>query len=286
MARESRTQDMLLTIDIGNTNISFGIFRKKRLVKRFDMPTKGYNFHKLKRLLRSPMGNNGALAMTKRAVIARSPEGAAKQSRGWFAMTRDSDAIICSVVPSVTRAIAKDLKSLLGKRPYIIGKDIKVPIKNLYRHPKQVGQDRLVNAYAGVRLYGAPLVVVDFGTAVTFDVISGKEEYLGGMILPGLQISLDTLRDHTALLPKIKLQEPKDFIGKDTKNSILSGILYGFASLTDSLTKRIKAVIGRDSLVIGTGGNIALISKYCASINKINKDLTLIGLNLIFQKKA
>jgi len=176
----------------------------------------------------------------------------------------------------------KELRKLLGKQPYIIGKGIKAPIKNLYRRPKQVGQDRLVNAYAGIKLYGAPLIAVDFGTAVTFDVVSGNKEYLGGMILPGLTISLDALNQRTALLPKIKLEEPKEFIGRDTKSSMLSGIVYGFAALTDDLVIRIKKKIGKDATVISTGGNIGLIGKYCRQIDKVDRDLTLKGLNLLY----
>jgi len=191
--------------------------------------------------------------------------------------------VICSVVPKVTGVLKKGLLRLLGRRPYIIGKDLVVPLKNLYRNPKQVGQDRLVNAYAAVMLYKAPLIVVDFGTAVTFDVISKDREYLGGMILPGLAISLDTLAERTALLPKVKLDKPKEFIGRDTKTSMLSGIVYGFAALTDDLARRIKDKIGRQARLIATGGNIALIAGYCKSIDKIDRDLTLKGLSFIYE---
>ena len=157
-----------------------------------------------------------------------------------------------------------------------------MPIKNLYLNPKEVGQDRLVNAYAGVKLYGAPLVVIDFGTAVTFDVISGRKEYLGGLILPGLRISLEALNQRTALLPKIKLEEPKEFIGRDTEGSMLSGIVYGFSSLTDDLIARIKDKLGRKTKAIGTGGNISLISKYCQRLDDKDIHLTLKGLNMLF----
>jgi len=244
--------NMLLAIDIGNTNISFGLFKGKVIVKRFAIPTKDYNLKRLKK------------AAAKIDI---------------------ADAVICSVVPSFTAKLARDLKILLARRPYIIGKDIKVPIKNLYRKPEQVGQDRLVNAYAGVVFYGAPLVVVDFGTAVTFDVVSGGKEYLGGMILPGLRISLDALAERTALLPRIKLERPGEFIGRDTRNSMLSGIVYGFAALADDLSRRIKDKVGKDTLVIATGGNINLIAKYCQGIDRIDRDLTLKGLNLIYCRR-
>jgi len=242
---------VLLTIDVGNTNITFGIFATgNKLKKVFFIPTKSYSFKKLKSLL----GKN---------IITKS--------------------IICSVVPGINSTLKKDLKALNGKNPYIIGKDIKVPIKNLYRNPEQVGADRLVNAFAGTRIYGRPLIVIDFGTAVTFDIISKKSEYLGGMILPGLRISLEALNQHTALLPSISLAQPIEFIGKDTKNSMLSGIIYGFACLTDELIMRIKKKIGKNAIVVGTGGNINLIYKYCTKINVKDPNLTLKGLEMLFK---
>lgn len=243
---------MLLAIDIGNTNISLGFFRNNRLLSRKDIPTKQESyFYSLKK------------------IIGKS---------------KIKDALICSVVPGATNKLSGDLIKLLRKQPLIIGKDIKVPVKNLYRKPRQVGQDRLVNAYAGIKLYGAPLIIVDFGTAITFDVISGKKEYLGGMILPGLKISLEGMAEKTALLPKVKLGKPGEFIGRDTKNSMLSGIVYGFAALTDDLTQRIKKEIGA-AKVIGTGGNVSLLKEYCKNFNRINMDLTLEGVNLIYNNK-
>ena len=241
---------MLLAIDIGNTNINLGLFRGNRLLRRYIIPTEAEDY---KSYLRKIINRNNI-----------------------------HDAIICSVVPAASKLMEKKLRKLLEKQPYIIGKGIKVPINNLYLKPKQVGQDRLVNAYAGIKLYGPPLIAVDFGTAVTFDVVSRNKEYLGGMILPGLGISLDALNQRTALLPKIKLEEPKEFIGRDTKGSMLSGIVYGFAALTDDLVIRIKKKIGKNAKVIGTGGNIDLIGRYCRKIDTIDKDLTLKGLNLIY----
>jgi type III pantothenate kinase len=245
---------MLLAIDIGNTNIALGVFKGNRLLKRYAIPTKAKNY-----------------APSLKKIISRH---------------KIKDALICSVVPGATATIAKELKPLLGKRPLIIGKDIKVPVKNLYRKPRQVGPDRLVNAYAGAKLYKAPLVAVDFGTAITFDIVSRDGAYLGGMIIPGLGISLDALSSRTALLPRIKLTSPKEFIGKDTKNSMLSGIIYGFAALTDDLVQRIKNKIGKEAKVIGTGGNIDLIKTYCKRIDKVDPDMTLKGLSLIYREEV
>lgn len=241
---------MLLAIDIGNTNISFGIFKGKRLIKRFNVFTDKYSIWNLRKSL---------------------------------VQISIDDGIICSVVPKVSRILKHDLRGLLHKNPYVLGEDVKVPIRNLYRKPRQVGPDRLVNAYVGIILYGAPLIIVDFGTAITFDVISKNKEYQGGLILPGFEISLDALARQTALLPKIKLNKPKEFIGRDTKSSMLSGIIYGFSVLTDNLSEKIKKKIGKRAKVIATGGNIHLVENYCQGIDKVDKDLTLKGLNLIYR---
>jgi len=241
---------MLLTIDVGNTTIALGVFDGNKLKKRYSIPTNSGKFNYfLKKIFKSH---------------------------------RINEAIVSSVVPKAAKTIEKGLGRFLKKPALILGRGVKVPIKNLYRFPKQVGQDRLVNAFAAVNLYGAPAIVVDFGTAITFDVISRKEEYLGGMILPGLRISFEALNERTALLPKIQLERPKEFIGKDTKSSMLSGIVYGFSALTDDLTERIKKKIGKTARVIGTGGNIDLINSYCSNFDAIDKDLTLKGLNLIY----
>jgi len=242
---------MLLAVDIGNTNIRCAVFRNKKIIRRFVMPTGEYHPKKIKK------------ALSNLHIKA---------------------SIICSVVPALTKTLKEDLRKILGRKPYIIGREIKVPIKNLYRKPRQVGQDRLVNAYAGIILYGAPLIAVDFGTAITFDVVSQNKEYLGGMILPGLEISLDCLSERTALLPKIKLEKPKEFIGRDTRNSMLSGVVYGFAALTDALVIRLRDDIGKEAKIIGTGGNINLIGRYSKRMDKIDRDLTLKGLNLIAEQ--
>ena len=244
---------MLLTIDIGNTNISGGIFAGGKLKYQFDIATKTY----------------------KKAQLARKIS----------AHSEISASIICSVVPKLTRIIQHDLKFLTGSSPQVIGKDLVVPIENRYHLPKQVGQDRLVNAYAASRLYPTPLIVIDSGTAITFDVISKGRAYLGGLIFPGMNISLEALKERTALLPQVKLQPPKMLIGRDTKNSILSGVVFGTAVLSKGLAGRIKQYLGKNARIIGTGGNISLIKRYSGMKMKINKDLTLVGIKLIYENK-
>jgi len=244
--------DILLAVDIGNTNIGFGVFRGNRLIKRFDIPSGEYTFQGLERYLNKLTIDKG---------------------------------IICSVVPKASGILRDDLKRILHKEPYCLGEDVRVPVNNLYRNPKQVGQDRLVNAYAGIMLYGAPLVIVDFGTAITLDVISKNKEYLGGLILPGLELSLTALAQRAALLPRVRLSKPRELIGRDTQSSILSGVVYGSGVLADVLIKQIKKELVYPRLkVIGTGGDIALIKSLLKEVKVIDLNLTLKGLSLIAQK--
>ncbi len=244
---------MLLAIDIGNTNLTGGVFVGGKLKYRFDLPTKTY----------------------KKAQLIKKLK----------AYSEISTTIICSVVPKLTGVVWRDLKSFTGQNIYIVGKDLVVPIKNLYRLPKQVGQDRLVNAYAAINLYAAPLIVIDSGTAITFDVISRDRAYLGGLIFPGMRISLEALAEKTALLPQVKLQIPGKLIGKDTRNSILSGVVFGTAALSKELAVRIQQSLGKNARIIGTGGNICLIKRYSDLKMKIEPDLTLKGLSLIYKHK-
>jgi len=244
---------MLLAVDIGNTSISFGVFDKNKLVKTFRV---------------------GSCHVGAR--------------HAWpLQLTGNIDAaIICSVVPKLTPIVAKAIKQACGISPKIIGKDIKLAIKNKYKNPKQVGQDRLVDAIAVKEIYGAPAIVVDSGTAITFDYISKNGDYEGGLIVPGIDISLKALYEKTALLPDVKLKDDKGLtlIGRDTNNSIKSGLLNGFGSLADGVIKRIKTEHRGAIKVIGTGGYIGLIKKYSTSIDIIDEYLTLKGLNLIFKK--
>jgi type III pantothenate kinase len=240
----------LLAIDIGNTNISLGVFRGQRLLQRYRLPTQGGSY----------------AACLRRVIRCQNIKAAA----------------ICSVAPQAAGRIAAALKQSGGVTAYYIGKQLKVPLKNRCRYPRKVGQDRLINAYAGVKLYGAPLLVVDFGTGVTFDAVSARGEYLGGAILPGLQLLLSALARGTALLPKIKLSAPGELIGRDTRAAMLSGAVYGFAALAEGLAEKMKKKIGSHSRVIATGGNAKLIAKYCRAFDKVDPDLTLKGISMLY----
>lgn len=241
----------LLCVDIGNTTISFGVLGKKgEIGKVFDLSHSKCTCRALKNEIKGAAIDN---------------------------------VIICSVVPSMTPKVSTSLKRLFAAPVYILGKNISVPLVNRYLYPRQVGQDRLVNAYAVVRLYGAPAVCVDYGTAITFDVVSRKKEYLGGLIMPGLRISLQALADKTALLPEVRLLAPQNLVGRETAESMLAGVVYGAAGMTEALVKRLKEKIGKDAFVVLTGGNARLVHRYFKRVGRLDTHLTLKGLALVFK---
>jgi type III pantothenate kinase len=184
-------------------------------------------------------------------------------------------AVICSVVPKVSKILEKILAK---KVPIdIVGRDIKVPVKNRYKDPRQVGQDRLVGAYGAMRIYGSPLIVVDLGTAITFDVVSAKGEYLGGVIVPGLRLSAESLFLKTALLPHIELQAPHQIIGRTTRESMLSGLFYGYGSLCKGMIDMLCAQLPSGVKVVMTGGHTQLMKKF------VSPKIRIIDENLVFK---
>lgn len=256
---------MLLAVDIGNTNITVGVFKfgKEKLLHQFRLST----------ILQK---TSDEYQLSLESLLERE-----KIKLGGIKV-----AVICSVVPAVTNSFKELISKKLGIPTYIIGKDLKVPLENLYRNPKQVGQDRLVNAYAAVKYYAAPLVVVDFGTAITFDIVSRNKEYMGGMIVPGIEISLKALWERAALLPKIELIKPEAIIGKDTAESMRSGIFYGFSSLVDGTIDKIQKKFTKKLKVVATGGQAKFIAEFCKRIDAIDTDLTLKGIYLTYSSTS
>lgn len=242
---------MLLAIDVGNTDITAGLFRGARLVARGRVPTRG----SLKTLFRS--------------LKARP-----KELEG---------VIVSSVVPRATASLKKALKRLRLK-PWILGENLQAPIKNRTRIPSQVGQDRLANGVAAFHLYGGPAIVVDFGTAVTLDLVSARCEYRGGLIVPGMGIALEALVSRAALLPKIALTPPSEFLGRDTRQSMLSGLFHGYGALCDGIVAGLKSRHAPKARVIATGGHCRLMAPYCRSVQIVNPDLTLHGLRITYQQ--
>ena len=238
---------MLLAIDIGNTTIGFAIMHHSGRIESVSIVDTDAKLNKIK------------------AVVAKI-----------LRAQPISRVIICSVVPKASKILEDILKKHLPVE--LIGRDIVVPIKNCYKNPKQVGQDRLVGAYGAMNIYGRPLIVVDLGTAITFDVISPKGDYLGGAIVPGIRLSAESLFLKTALLPHIEIQAPRNIIGKTTQESILSGLFYGYGSLCrgfiDLISKQIKA----KPKVVMTGGHTHLMKKFVSpKIRIIDEDLVFKG---------
>ncbi|MFA5087441.1 MAG: type III pantothenate kinase [Candidatus Omnitrophota bacterium] len=243
---------MLLAVDIGNTKIAFAVMRGEKIIRIFRMET----------FLDSKLLKNEAKEILLR--ISRTyphPEG----------------IVICSVVPDALKIIKAVCRKILMSELFIIGENLKVPIKNKYRKPRQVGQDRLVCAYAAMKLYGFPAIVIDSGTAVTFDVVNRKGEYEGGIIAPGIRLSAESLFEKTALLPRVSIRKPKTLIGKDTKGSILSGLFYGYSSLTKGMIQLLSCAIHPEPVVVMTGGYTQMIRQY------IQKDIDVLDETLVFK---
>ncbi len=243
---------MLLAVDIGNTNISFAVMKGRSVFHSFSL-AQGKKIETRKRLY-------AILTQTKKKYSAI------------------RKAIICSVVPASTKDVEHAIMKCLDLKPLFIGKDVQVPLENKYRKPLQVGQDRLVGAYAAKILYGYPAVIIDLGTAITFDVVSESGAYEGGMIIPGIRLSIESLFNKTALLPLIEdIKSPKQLIGKSTDESILSGIFNGYGAMCSGLITQLSAEFSKKPKVIVTGGHIQLMKKYIA------KKITAIEPFLVFK---
>jgi len=236
----------LLALDVGNTNISVGFFSGRRLVSVRAWPT--------------------AKAEGIGAVLPRAEQ-----------------AILVSVVPAATRRLVPVLKRRFKKPPLVVGRHLQAPILNRYRVPSQVGQDRLVNGAAAYARYGGPVIVVDFGTAVTIDLVSGRREYRGGVIVPGIRVGMKALVDRAALLPEVKLLPPKQILGRDTQGSMRSGIFFGYSALCDGLVQRLKRKYAPSARVVATGGDAKQFAPYCRTIREVNPHLTLQGLELTYR---
>lgn len=260
---------MLLALDVGNTNIVVGVYQEP---KGSDPKGSDPVLVESARMSTGPVRTVDEYAITLGGLLERLqvPPGSVRR------------ILIVSVVPKATAGVKAALNTLCTPKPLVVGEDCRIPIANRYRDPRQVGADRLVNAVAARRRYGAPVVIVDFGTAITVDVVSGQGAYLGGMIAPGLEIALEALMTRAALLPRIDLAKPREVLGRDTATSMQSGVVHGYGALCDGLVTRIKqaAKVGR-APVVATGGHAAFIAPYCRTVTDVDPTLTLDGLAII-----
>lgn len=255
---------MFIAIDIGNTNVTLGVLKGDRPMAVVKFPTLD---------LRTP----------KKAAIAWGSQLGRVCPE---AMAHAEAVYACSVVPTATSGLRDVTQSVFKKEVKVVGEDVSVPIYNRYRIPGQVGQDRLVNAYAALKKYGPGLIIVDFGTAITFDIVSKKQEYVGGLITPGFKLMQEGLNKNTALLPYVELARPIEIIGKDTVSSIRSGLVYGTASLCEGIIRRLLEKECKGYKVIATGGDVALVKPYVKCFDKIEDSLILTGLAMIHKSQS
>jgi type III pantothenate kinase len=251
---------MLLTIDVGNTNITLGLYDGDILGPRWRMNT---DHHRMPDEYGIMMINFFQHA----GVNPKDVHGIA----------------MASVVPPLTGTFVQACEKYVGRAPLVVDAGVKTGVRVKYDDPKQVGADRVVDAAAVHKLYGGPACSVDFGTATTFDAINEDGDYLGGAIAPGIGIAADALFQHTAKLPKVDLQRPPAAIGRNPVHSIQSGLLFGYVGLVEGMVVRFRAELGPKMKVIGTGGLAEIIAKETEVIEILAPWLTLDGLKIVWE---
>lgn len=252
---------MLLAIDIGNTNIVLGLFRERELVHHWRVGTR-----------RDETSDEYGILLKNLFEVVEVPRSAV------------SGLIIASVVPPLQPVFEELASSYFQLTPIVVGPGIRTGVPILYDNPREVGADRIVNAVAAYETYGGPAIVVDFGTATTFDAISSKGEYLGGVIAPGVGISAEALFERAAKLPRVEIVRPNVVIGKNTVGSIQAGLFYGYLGLVDGIVRRIAKEMERQPEVIGTGGLAHLILPESETVSRIDPLLSLKGLQILYER--
>jgi type III pantothenate kinase len=250
---------MLLAIDIGNTNVVLGVFDEDKLTENWRV------------------GTNSKITPDEYAMIFKDLFGFAglefKQITG---------VIISTVVPPLLPVMIEMSRKYFRIEPMVVTHEIKTGITIKYDNPKEIGADRIVNAAAGYKIYGGPLIIVDFGTATTFCAVTKGGEYLGGAITPGVKISAEALFQRASKLPRVELTKPPKVIGTDTISAMQAGIIYGYAGLVDGIVERMKKELSPDAVVVATGGLAELIAPETKTIQEFKPHLTLEGLCFLY----
>jgi type III pantothenate kinase len=250
---------MLLAIDIGNTNITLGLYRGEELAAAWRLAT-----------VHERMPDEYGLQLLGLLEHARTPP-------------EEIEGIsLASVVPPLTGTFLAACEKYLAQRPFVVDAGVKTGVRIRYEDPKAVGADRVVDAAAVQRLYGGPACIVDFGTGTTFDAISAEGDYLGGAIAPGIGIAAEALFEQTAKLPRVEIARPPSAIGRNTVHAMQSGLLFGYVGLVEGMVARFRAELGPKTKVIGTGGLVEIIAAETKIIEIIAPWLTLDGLRIIW----
>ena len=250
---------MLLAIDIGNTNVVLGVFEGERLRESWRIGTKA------------------SITADEYAVIVKDLFAFSGIDFGQI-----DGIIISTVVPPLLSIMTEMSRKYFKIEPLVVTSELKTGITLSYENPREIGADRIVNAAAAFRLYGGPLIIIDFGTATTFCAVTANGEYLGGAITPGVKISAEALYQRAAKLPRVELTRPRTIIGRDTVSAMQAGILYGYAGLVDGIVERMKKELSPDARVIATGGLAELVTPEAKSAIEVRPNLTLEGLRFIF----
>ncbi len=254
---------MILAIDVGNTQTVLGLIEGDTLDGHWRVST-----------------DAGLTADELRVKIGALLDA---EGRSWGDIER---VIVASVVPSLTTEYELMTVRTTGLRPLVVGPGVKTGMDIRYEDPREVGADRIANAVAAYRLHGGPVMVVDFGTATTIDVIAEDGGYLGGAIAPGVETSAEALFSKAARLSKVDLEPPQRVIGTNTRASVQAGLLLGEAAMVDGLVRRVWAELGSQAKVLATGGLAERMAPLCETIDEVDADLTLKGLGIIYQLNA
>jgi type III pantothenate kinase len=255
--------ETLLAVDVGNSNTVLGLWRGAELERHWRLTTRRE-------------ATSDEIALSVRGLLAAGP--ASPDAPG------PTRVIVASVVPSLKFSLRQALRQVFGREPLFVEPGVKTGMPILYEVPQEVGADRIVNAVAALDAVGGPCIVVDFGTATTFDVVTARGEYAGGVIVPGIAISAEALFEKAARLWRVEIRRPERVVGKTTAGSIQSGLYFGYLSLVDGMIDRIVAEIGGAPRVIATGGLAELFGGGSEKIEDIDPLLTLKGLRLIDER--
>ena len=254
---------MLLAIDVGNTQTHLGFFRGEELVEQWRFAT-----------VREATGDE--LAAVCGSLFSLKGLG-----------LDDADAaIVASVVPQLAQEYERMADRYMPGELLVVGPDVRTGVPIRIERPQELGADRLVNAVAAYERFGGACIVVDFGTAITYDIVSADGEYLGGIISPGIEVSMEALTERGAKLPKVDLAPPAELIGRTTQAAIQSGVVYGFAGQIDGIVARLREELGVEARVIATGGLASSIVPFCEELDEVDDELTLTGLRLIWERNA